>query len=265
MSIGICAVPLHLSSCGRTDHILDGWFSCVTSLCWEHPPIHHALTQTGSLHTACRYTHCCLEVHGKYLHSHTPSISIRCLALESPALKKYPDNLHKTYKTLLFHQKSRKCDIKVVNCLFALLCRVYMESGFCQHPPQPTIQSTKTEVCSFTKDDNTATGAVGLLTYDLFHMATRVCVERMAILFSVPYDHNLYKNRLAVGVVLQSSECDKHLYKMMYDGKDLSHFSRADANGCGLEYRAEHVDVRATMSSVGKGILKVELYDKMGR
>lgn len=33
MSVGICAILLHLSSCGKTGHILDGWFSCVTLLC----------------------------------------------------------------------------------------------------------------------------------------------------------------------------------------------------------------------------------------
>lgn len=144
------------------------------------------------------------------------------------------------------------------------MCRVYMKSGFCQHPPQPTIRTTKTEVCSFTKDDNTATGAVGILTYDLFHMQSRVCSERMAIMFSVPFDHNLYKNQLAIGVFEQSRACDKQLYDRMYDGKDLSNFTRSEANGCGLEYKATYVDLRATMSTVGKAMVKVELYDKMG-
>lgn len=139
-----------------------------------------------------------------------------------------------------------------------------MKSGFCQHPPQPTIRTTKTEVSSFTKDDNTATGAVGILTYDLFHMQSRVCSERMAIMFSVPFDHNLYKNQLAMGVFEQSRACDKQLYDRMYDGKDLSNFTRSEANGCGLEYKATYVDLRATMSTVGKAMVKVELYDKMG-
>ena len=139
-----------------------------------------------------------------------------------------------------------------------------MTSGFCYHPPQPTIRSAKTEVCSFTKDDNTATGAVGLLTYDLFHMRSLVCSQRMAIMFSVPYDYNLYKNRLAVGVVENSCACDKHLYDQMYDGKDLSNFTRSEANGSGLEYKASYVDLRATMSTIGNAIVKVDLYDKMG-
>lgn len=154
------------------------------------------------------------------------------------------------------------CVVRI--CLLFPFPRVYMSSGFSQHPPQPTVRSARTEVCSFTKDDNTATGAVGLLTYDLFHMQSRVCSERVAIMFSVPFDHNLYKNRLAVGVVEQSRACDKQLYQQLYDGKDLSNCCRSDANGTGLNYRATYVDLRATMSSIGKAIVKVELYDKMG-
>ncbi|XP_044187886.1 bryoporin-like [Thunnus albacares] len=163
---------------------------------------------------------------------------------------------------------NRNCTIEITNvssnyCL--INPKVYMSSGFSHHPPQPTVRPNMTEVCSFTKDDNTATGAVGLLTYDLFHMQSRVCSERMAIMFSVPFDHNLYNNRLAVGMVEQSRACDKNLYDQMYDGKDLSGFTRSDTNGSGLEYRATYVDLKATMSTIGKAIVKVELYDKMGR
>lgn len=123
----------------------------------------------------------------------------------------------------------------------------------------------KNGVCSFVKDDNCATGAIGVLTYDLFHMKNQICSERMAIMFSVPYDYNLYENRLAVGVVGQSRACNEDLYKTMYDGKDLSEFIRSEKSGSGLEYLAKYVDLRATMSSIGKAIVKVELYDRLGR
>ncbi|KAM3863807.1 uncharacterized protein ACN63O_011661 [Diretmus argenteus] len=163
---------------------------------------------------------------------------------------------------------NRNCTIEITNvssnyCL--INPKVYMHNGFSFHPPQPTVRTTKTEVCSFTKDDNTATGAVGLLTYDLFHMQSRVCSERIAIMFSVPFDHNLYKNRLAIGVFELSRACDKHLYDQMYDEKDFAKFTRAEATGSGLEYNAAYVDVKATMSNMGNAIVKVELYDKMGR
>ncbi|XP_029945920.1 bryoporin-like [Salarias fasciatus] len=163
---------------------------------------------------------------------------------------------------------NRNCTIEIANitggyCL--INPKVFMTSGFSKHPPSPTIPINKTEVCSFVKDDNTATGAVGLLTYDLFHMQSRVSSERLAVMFSVPFDTNLYKNKLAVGVVEQSRACDKTLYDQMYDGKDVSKFTRSEQSGSGLEYKATYVDVRATMSSVGKAIVKLELYDKMGR
>ncbi|XP_072298265.1 uncharacterized protein [Eucyclogobius newberryi] len=175
-----------------------------------------------------------------------------------------PENAESVSATIT---TNRNCTIEITNvsshyCL--INPKVYMASGFSHHPPQPTIRTTKTEVCSFTKDDNTATGAVGLLTYDLFHMQGRKLSERMAIMFSVPYDRNLYKNKLAIGLFEHSRECDKQLYNQMYDGKDMSNFTRADTNGSGLVYQGPHVDVRAAMSTVGKAIIKVELYDMMG-
>ncbi|XP_068435368.1 bryoporin-like [Clinocottus analis] len=176
-----------------------------------------------------------------------------------------PETAEATSATLT---TNRNCTIEISNvssghCL--INPKVYMSSGFSHHPPQPTIRPTMTEVCSFTKDDHTAKGSVGLLTYDLFHMQSRVCSERMAIMFSVPFDRNLYKNQLAVGVVEHSRGCDKQLYNQMYDGKDLSSFTRSETNGSGLVYQTKYLDLRATMSTIGKAIVKVELYDKMGQ
>ncbi|CAL8273289.1 unnamed protein product [Lota lota] len=162
---------------------------------------------------------------------------------------------------------NRNCTVEITN-LSSSYClinpKVYMSSGFSYHPPQPTVRTGKTEVCSFDKDDNKATGAVGLLTYDLFHMHNRAAAHRAAIMFSVPFDHNLYKNKLAVGMVELSRACDKQLYEQMYGGKDLSMCASSDATGSGLEYKTAQVELRATMSTMGKAIVKVELYDKMG-
>ncbi|KAL2101276.1 hypothetical protein ACEWY4_003037 [Coilia grayii] len=162
---------------------------------------------------------------------------------------------------------NRNCTVEITNvsssyCL--INPKVFMSSGFCFHPPQPTVRTTKTEVCSFTKDDNTATGAVGILTYDMFHMQNRMCTERAAVMFSVPFDKNLYKNWLAIGVFEVGRNCDKTLYEHMYEGKDFTHFTRVEAGGSGLLHRGAYVDLRATMSNTGHSILKLELYDKMG-
>lgn len=137
-----------------------------------------------------------------------------------------------------------------------------MESGYVHSPPQPTLRTTKTEVCSFTKDDNTACGAVGVMTYELFNMYTCKCTGTIAVMFSVPFDQNLYKNWIAVGVFEEESKCNKELYKLMYEGKDFTQFMRAKGDGNGLMHSDKGVEIRACMSSEGRAIVKLEVYDQ---
>lgn len=139
-----------------------------------------------------------------------------------------------------------------------------MKSGFVYSPPQPTVRSTKTEICSFTKDDYTASGTVGVLTYELFDVRTKKCNEVMAVMFSVPFDYNLYKNQLALGVFEHTRACDEKLYEHMYESKDFTNFVRHESNGSGLKYEGRVVDLRACMSDEGRAIVKLEVYDKMG-
>lgn len=143
-----------------------------------------------------------------------------------------------------------------------LLYRVYMESGFAHSPPQPTVRTTNTEVCSFTKDDNTASGAVGVLTYELFDMRSHHCNEIMAVMFSVPFDYNFYKNWLSVGIFEHTRACDDKLYDLMYKSNDFTNFQRQEANGSGLTFEGKAVDVRACMSDEGRAIIKLEVYDR---
>uniref|UniRef100_A0A4W6E588 Uncharacterized protein n=1 Tax=Lates calcarifer TaxID=8187 RepID=A0A4W6E588_LATCA len=146
---------------------------------------------------------------------------------------------------------NRNCTIEITNVssTFCLVNpKVHMESGFSFSPPQPTVRTTKSEVCSFTKDDNTASGAVGL----------------MAIMFSVPFDYNFYKNWLGVGIFEHTRACDEKLFKHMYEGKDFTNFVRQEANGSGVKYTGRALDVRACMSDQGRAMIKLEMYDKMG-
>lgn len=136
-----------------------------------------------------------------------------------------------------------------------------MENGFVYSPPQPTLRVNKTEVCSFTKDDNTATGAVGVMTYELFDMHSRRSTDQIAIMFSVPFDQNIYQNWMAVGVFEKTKACDKELYKLMYEGKDFQQLKRCQGDGNGLMHSDKGVDVRSCMSSEGRAIIKLELYD----
>ncbi|KAF6739359.1 Hemolytic toxin Avt-1 [Oryzias melastigma] len=163
---------------------------------------------------------------------------------------------------------NRNCTIEITN-VSAVFClvnpKVHMESGFSFSPPQPTVRTTKTEVCSFIKDDNTATGAVGVLTYEMFHMREQSCSELIAIMFSVPFDYTFYKNWLGVGIFDKARGCDDKLFDHMYNSKDFTSFVRQEASGSGVLYQGKEVDVRACMSNEGKAIIKLELYDKMGR
>ncbi|KAM9336831.1 uncharacterized protein ABDE67_019859 [Symphorus nematophorus] len=161
---------------------------------------------------------------------------------------------------------NRNCVIEISN-ISTTYClknpQVYMESGFVFSPPTPTLRTNLTEVCSFTKDDNTASGAVGVMTYELFDMKNRKCDGVMAVMFSVPFDYNFYQNWVAVGIFEPTRACDEKLYKYMYNDKGFTEFTRQKATGSGLKYSGERLDVRACMSDGGRAIMKLEVYDKM--
>lgn len=124
------------------------------------------------------------------------------------------------------------------------------------------MRPLKTEVCNFSKTSGKASGAVGVLTYDLFERGSDCAKETLAIMFSVPYDYNLYKNWVAVGIYKQGKECNESLFKEMYNNKDQKGFVRAEAKGCGLTHEGNSLDIMCTMSPMGRAILKVEVWDK---
>ncbi|KAI1896489.1 hypothetical protein AGOR_G00095310 [Albula goreensis] len=141
--------------------------------------------------------------------------------------------------------------------------KVYLDSGDTYNPPQPTVRPLKTEVCTFSKRSGKASGSVGVLTYDLFERSRNDYIESLAIMFSVPYDYNLYKNWFAVGIYNKGKNCDESLYKEMYYEKEQNGFVRAEAIGSGITYEGAYLDVKATMSPMGRAIMKVEVWDKL--
>lgn len=140
--------------------------------------------------------------------------------------------------------------------------KVYTESGEIYNPPQPTVRPLKTEVCCFTKSSGKATGSVGVMTYDLFERSRNDYIETLAIMFSVPWDYNIYKNWFAVGIYGKGRNCDESLYKEMYNEKNPKQFVREPATGSGINYMGNYLDVRATMGPLGKAVMKVEVWDK---
>lgn len=146
-----------------------------------------------------------------------------------------------------------------------MLVRVYLENGETYNPPQPTVRPLMIEVCTFTKSSGSATGSIGVLTYDLFERSRNDYIETLAIMFSVPWDYNLYKNWFAVGIYKKGRNCDKDLYKQMYyEKKQKEHgFVREESTGSGINYVGDHLDIKATMNALGKSIMKVEVWDKV--
>merc|ERR1712002_831679 len=161
---------------------------------------------------------------------------------------------------------SRNVTIEITNltnnyCL--MNPKVYLDSGNCHSPPQPTVRPLKTEVCNFSKTSAKATGAVGVLTYDLLERQSNSAKEKVAIMFSVPYDYNMYKNWFALGMYPMDKESNESLYKEMYYNKEQKDFVREEAKGSGLTFKGKQLDIKATMSPMGRAIMKVELWDKL--
>lgn len=119
----------------------------------------------------------------------------------------------------------------------------------------------KTEVCNFSKSGGSTSGAVGVLTYDVIKKGKQTAGEKIAIMFSVPYDYNLYKNWVAVGIYEQSRECKEDLYNEMYYNDQVS-FIRDEAKGCCIVHSGKELDILCTMSPLGRAIMKVEVWDK---
>ncbi|XP_068192897.1 actinoporin-like protein [Antennarius striatus] len=139
--------------------------------------------------------------------------------------------------------------------------KVHLENGETYNPPQPTVRPLKVEVCTFSKSGSKATGSVGVLTYDLFERSYNAHHKVLAIMFSVPWDYNLYKNWFAVGIYDKSRNTDKDLYKEMYYEKNQQHFTREEASGSGIKHVDGGLDVRATMNPLSNAIMKVEVWE----
>ncbi|KAG9331981.1 hypothetical protein JZ751_016257 [Albula glossodonta] len=137
--------------------------------------------------------------------------------------------------------------------------QVYTYSGYCRNPPQPTVGKGVTEVCSFGHTEGTARGAVGVMTYDIIE-DRKNAVQRLAILFSVPFDYASFTNRFAVGFFEVYRACDESMYEEMYHGAETT-FTRAEGSGSEISYKDQNFTIRATMSPVKKSIMKVELWD----
>ncbi|XP_039649802.1 bryoporin-like [Perca fluviatilis] len=160
----------------------------------------------------------------------------------------------------------RKCTIEIENkCSEFTLCnpKVHIFSGTCESPLPPTLAPSESGKAQFNKTSYSARGAVGVFTYDLQNKSEEECLEKVAIMFSVPFDYMLYSNVYAVGVFDNNKTCDGSLFEEMCYNKQSTHtlkeFVRGDAKGSSLTHKGRHVTLRATMSDSATSVVKVQV------
>ncbi|XP_062295101.1 DELTA-sagatoxin-Srs1a-like [Scomber scombrus] len=158
----------------------------------------------------------------------------------------------------------RQCSIEIRNeCKGFSLCnpRMHIVSGTCAIPLLPLIGSTKSGKAQFVKTPHTACGSVGVFTYDLQKTDADQSTEKIAVMFSVPYDFNMYSNWYAVGIFDKSKECNHDLYYEMYNNTHQS-FARGKAKDSCLTHKGDHVTVMATMSDSYQPIIKLQVKER---
>ncbi|XP_035510865.1 LOW QUALITY PROTEIN: bryoporin-like [Morone saxatilis] len=156
----------------------------------------------------------------------------------------------------------RQCSIEITNKCSNYTLRnpsLHTDSGSCTEPlPGTSIDPSKTGNALFTKTPNTARGAVGVFTYNLLNQSANASTEKIAVMFSVPYDYNLYSNWYAVGIFDKSVLCDHDLYYQMYNNTGT--FERKKG-GQSIEYRKDNVTIIATMTDTFQPVMHVEVKD----
>ncbi|XP_064815477.1 DELTA-sagatoxin-Srs1a-like [Oncorhynchus masou masou] len=158
---------------------------------------------------------------------------------------------------------NRNCTIETTNyCSSHVLVnpKVHMHSGYNLSPLEPTVGPSKRDVSTFTKTAGTARGAVGVFTYELFNPSNNNDTEIIAVMFSVPFDYNLYSNWFAVGIFNNCKLCDQTLYHEMYNSVERK-FVRGEGDGSSITYKGDHVTIKASMSCGSSAVMKVEVCD----
>ncbi|XP_076151974.1 DELTA-sagatoxin-Srs1a-like [Alosa pseudoharengus] len=158
---------------------------------------------------------------------------------------------------------NRQCSVKIENTSTFTLCNEMSHSisGFCDDPLPPRINQSETGRARFVKTPDTACGAVGVFTYDIYDKSKNQSIGKIAVMFSNPNDFGSYSNWYALGVFSMKKPCDYELYKEMYYGSETTFVRGLASSGC-LTYRGSSVTISATMSDSYEPVLKINVYNK---
>ncbi|XP_039621263.1 DELTA-thalatoxin-Avl1a-like [Polypterus senegalus] len=160
---------------------------------------------------------------------------------------------------------SRNVTIQLLNSSSTFILRnpkYHCSSGYNITPPPSILPKETAAIMSFTKRKVVPRGCVGVLTYELAKSEEGSTVSCLAIMFSNPYDYNLYNIWCAAGIIEPCQACDEVLFRQMYDEKGDSRFSRMKASDNMSIYNAKDVVIKAKISDKRNAILKVEMLDR---
>uniref|UniRef100_A0A3Q1FX06 Uncharacterized protein n=1 Tax=Acanthochromis polyacanthus TaxID=80966 RepID=A0A3Q1FX06_9TELE len=118
--------------------------------------------------------------------------------------------------------------------------------GCYQNTLPSTIGPSEEGSALFTKTPDTACGAVGVFTFELYNQSTKTVDKKMAVMFSNPYSFDFFYNLYAVGLFDKNQLCEYSLYHKMYynAGKE---FVRHRA-GYPLTYEGDGLIISASMT-----------------
>ncbi|GAB0202067.1 hypothetical protein GRJ2_002672300 [Grus japonensis] len=144
--------------------------------------------------------------------------------------------------------------------------RSYCFSGFSSMPPSPRIPPGITDSCQFTNSVMHFRGCVGVLVYEADTFT-------LAILFSNPFDYNIFYVELAMEISLHKAHRGnlEDIYNRMYSGIPASTdkgtmLHRVKLGVCQepVMVSTGHVKVTATMSNAAKSIIRVIVENQDG-
>ncbi|XP_048468040.1 uncharacterized protein LOC109915657 [Rhincodon typus] len=125
--------------------------------------------------------------------------------------------------------------------------RTYIYSDYIYNSPTPLIYLRKKGDALFVKTSGMARGSVGVLTYAFGY-------TQFSLLFSNPYDYNLYSTVLALYIPIEPEMTDEKLYyKMYYELEPSCCFARVEL-GSGTQQtlvRGGNGAISATVTKMG--------------
>lgn len=104
--------------------------------------------------------------------------------------------------------------------------------------------------------ENTVAGSVGVFTYRLQEKRTKG--KTMAVMWSVPFDNNIYANLFAMGL-FDDRDADKSLYDEMYYSKLMDKFGRYHADNREQTYKNDDIIITCQMTNCGESNMKVHI------